>query len=281
MYTGQTQPDKLTTVRIARKKAKGERIVCLTAYDFPTARILDDAGVDLILVGDSAANVVYGMPTTLTIGMDEMVFHTRAVAAGVKRALVVGDMPFLSYQVSVEQAVANAGRFLQAGAEAVKVEGAGPVVPAIKRLVELGIPVMGHLGLTPQSVHKLGGYRLQARKSEDQERLLADAKALAEAGCFSLVLEKVPAEVAKRVTAELSIPTIGIGAGPDCDGQVLVLHDMLGMSDAPPLKFVKQYAHLYSDILKAVTAYSEEVRSGKFPDEDHTFHIDRQGQGQG
>ena len=274
MYTGQTQPDKVTTVRIVRKKAKGERIVCLTAYDFPTARILDDAGVDLILVGDSAANVIYGMPTTLTIGMEEMVFHTRAVAAGVKRALIVGDMPFLSYQVSIEQAVANAGRFLQAGAEAVKVEGAG-VVPAIKRLVELGIPVMGHLGLTPQSVHKLGGYRLQARKSEDQERLLADAHALAEAGCFSIVLEKVPAEVAKRVTAELSIPTIGIGAGPDCDGQVLVLHDMLGMSDAPAFKFVKQYAHLYGDILKAVTAYAEEVRSGKFPDEDHTFHVEK------
>jgi 3-methyl-2-oxobutanoate hydroxymethyltransferase len=275
MYTAQSRPEKSTTVRIMRKKAKGERIVCLTAYDFPTARILDDAGVDLILVGDSAANVVYGMPTTLTIGMDEMVFHTRAVAAGVKRALVVADMPFLSYQVSVEQTVANAGRFLQAGAEAVKVEGAGSILPAIKRLVELGIPVMGHLGLTPQSVHKLGGYRLQARTADSQERLLAEARSLVDAGCFSLVLEKVPAEIAKRVTAELSIPTIGIGAGPDCDGQVLVLHDMLGMSDAPPLKFVKQYAHLYADILMAVSAYAEEVRSGKFPDEDHTFHLEK------
>ena len=275
MYTAQSRPEKSTTVRIMRKKAKGERIVCLTAYDFPTARILDDAGVDLILVGDSAANVVYGMPTTLTIGMDEMVFHSRAVAAGVKRALVVADMPFLSYQVSVEQTVANAGRFLQAGAEAVKVEGAGSILPAIKRLVELGIPVMGHLGLTPQSVHKLGGYRLQARTADSQERLLAEARSLVDAGCFSLVLEKVPAEIAKRVTAELSIPTIGIGAGPDCDGQVLVLHDMLGMSDAPPLKFVKQYAHLYADILMAVSAYAEEVRSGKFPDEDHTFHLEK------
>ncbi len=275
MYTGPYQPDKLTTVRIMRKKAKGERIVSLTAYDFPTARILDEAGVDLILVGDSAANVIYGMPTTLTIGMDEMVYHTKAVAAGVKRALVVADMPFLSYQVSIDQAVANAGRFLQVGAEAVKVEGAGPVVPAIRRLVELGIPVMGHLGLTPQSVHRLGGYRLQARKAKDQERLLVDAHALADAGCFSIVLEKVPAEVAKRVTAELPIPTIGIGAGLDCDGQVLVLHDMLGMSDASPLKFVKQYARLYADILKAVTAYADEVRSGKFPDEDHTFHVEK------
>ena len=277
MSTGQSSPDKLTTVRIVRKKAKGERIVCLTAYDFRSARILDEAGVDLILVGDSAANVVYGMPTTLTIGMDEMVYHTRAVAAGVKRALLVADMPFLSYQVSVEQATANAGRFLQAGAEAVKVEGAGPVVPAIRRLVELGIPVMGHLGLTPQSVHKLGGYRLQARKAADQEKLLADARALAEAGCFAIVLEKVPAEVAKKVTAEVPIPTIGIGAGPDCDGQVLVLHDMLGMSDAPPFKFVKQYARLHEGIRKAVTEYADEVRSGKFPSEEHTFHAPEEG----
>jgi len=277
MSTGQSSSDKLTTVRIVRKKAKGERIVCLTAYDFPSARILDEAGVDLILVGDSAANVIYGMPTTLTIGMDEMVYHTRAVAAGAKRALLVADMPFLSYQVSVEQAVANAGRFLQAGAEAVKVEGAGPIVPAIKRLVELGIPVMGHLGLTPQSVHKLGGYRLQARKAEDQERLLADARALSDAGCFSIVLEKVPGEVAKRVTKELPIPTIGIGAGPECDGQVLVLHDMLGMLDTPPLKFVKQYAALAGEVRKAVAAYSEDVRSGKFPSEEHTFHVPKEG----
>jgi 3-methyl-2-oxobutanoate hydroxymethyltransferase len=275
MSTGSTAPDKLTTVRLVRKKAKAERIVCLTAYDYPSALILDDAGVDLILVGDSAANVIYGMATTLTIGMDEMVYHTRAVAAGVKRALVVADMPFLSFQVSVEQAVANAGRFLQAGAEAVKVEGAGPVVPAIKRLVELGIPVMGHLGLTPQSVHKLGGYRLQARKTEDRERLLVDARALADAGCFSIVLEKVPAEVAKRVTAELPIPTIGIGAGPDCDGQVLVLHDMLGLFDTPPLKFVKQYAQLAGEVRKAVTAYAEDVRAGRFPDQDHSFHLEK------
>ncbi|HTW90757.1 MAG TPA: 3-methyl-2-oxobutanoate hydroxymethyltransferase [bacterium] len=275
MYTAPIQPDKLTTVRIVRKKAKAERIVCLTAYDYPSALILDQAGVDLILVGDSAANVIYGMPTTLTIGMDEMVYHTRAVTAGVKRALVVSDMPFLSYQVSIEEAVANAGRLLKAGAEAVKVEGAGPVVPAIKRLVELGIPVMGHLGLTPQSVHRLGGYRLQARKAVDQERLLADARALEEAGCFAIVLEKIPAEVAGRVTKELRIPTIGIGAGPNCDGQVLVLHDMLGMFDTPPLKFVKQYAQLAGEIRKAVAAYAEDIRSGKFPGEEHTFHIEK------
>jgi len=273
--TGQSRPEKLTTLRIIRKKAKGERIVCLTAYDFPSARLLDAAGVDLILVGDSAANVVYGMPTTLTIGMGEMVYHTRAVAAGVKRALLVTDMPFLSYQVSPEQAVANAGRLLQAGAEAVKVEGAGPVLPAVRRLVELGIPVMGHLGLTPQSVHQLGGYRLQAKTAEAQERLLTDARALADAGCFSLVLEKVPAEAARLVTHELAIPTIGIGAGPDCDGQILVLHDLLGLFETPPLKFVKQYACLAAEVREAVAAYAQDVRAGKFPAEEHTFHLDK------
>lgn len=275
MSTGQSRPEKLTTLRIIRKKAKGERIVCLTAYDFPSARLLDAAGVDLILVGDSAANVVYGMPTTLTIGMGEMVYHTRAVAAGVKRALLVTDMPFLSYQVSPEQAVANAGRLLQAGAEAVKVEGAGPVLPAVRRLVELGIPVMGHLGLTPQSVHQLGGYRLQAKTAEAQERLLNDARALADAGCFSLVLEKVPAEAARLVTHELAIPTIGIGAGPDCDGQILVLHDLLGLFETPPLKFVKQYACLAAEVREAVAAYAQDVRAGTFPAEEHTFHLDK------
>ena len=266
--------DKLTTLRIMRKKQKGERIACLTAYDYPSALVLDQSGVDLILVGDSAANVVYGRPTTLSIGMDEMLYHTRAVTAAVKRALVVADMPFLSYQVSVETAVANAGRFLQAGAEAVKVEGAGPIVPAIRRMVELGIPVMGHLGLTPQSVHKLGGYRLQARKPDDQDRLLADALALQDAGCFGVVLEKIPAEAALRVTRELAIPTIGIGAGPGCDGQVLVLHDMLGLPEPSSLKFVKQYAGLGAAMRDAVRRYCEEVRSGRFPAEEHTFHTD-------
>ena len=213
MSTGATPPEKLTTLRLMRKKRRGEKIACLTAYDYPSALLLDAAGVDLILVGDSAANVIYGHDNTLRIGMDEMLFHTRAVAAGVKRALVVADMPFLSFQVSIEHAVANAGRFLQAGAEAVKLEGAGPILPVIERLVELGIPVMGHLGLTPQSVHKLGGYRLQARRPDERERLLADARALEQAGCFAVVLEKVPAEVAEQVTGALSIPTIGIGAG--------------------------------------------------------------------
>ncbi len=264
----------MTTLRLASMKRRGERITSLTAYDYPTARILDDAGVDLILVGDSAANVIYGMETTLAIGMDEMVHHTRAVVAGVKRALVVADMPFMSYQVSLSRAVENAGRFLKAGAAAVKLEGAGPIEEVIRHLVALGIPVMGHLGLTPQSVHKLGGYRLQARTAGDREKLLADALALEQAGCFAVVLEKVPAEAAARVTKELRIPTIGIGAGPDCDGQVLVLHDMLGMTDAPRFKFVKRYAEVGATISKAVADFCAEVRSGDFPDKEHSFHID-------
>jgi len=252
-------------------KARGEKIVCLTAYDFPMAKILDQAGIDLILVGDSAANVVYGMATTLTIGMEEMVYHTRAVAAGVKRALIVSDMPFLSYQVSLERAVENAGRFLQAGASAVKVEGAGPVLETVRRLVEYGIPVMGHLGLTPQAVHKLGGYRLQARKPEEQERLLSDSIELEKAGCFALVLEKVPAEVAKMVTMRLQIPTIGIGAGPHCDGQVLVLQDMLGFFEESQFKFVKRYAEIGQMVRQAVMGYVADVRAGRFPDEEHSF----------
>jgi len=274
MSSGQKVPSKVTTVRLSRMKQRGERIVCLTAYDFPTALILDKVGCDLILIGDSAANVVYGMTTTLGIGMEEMLCHTRAVVAGVKRALVVSDMPFLSYQASVEEAVKNAGRFLKVGAEAVKVEGAGPVVDAIKRLVDLGIPVMGHLGLTPQSVHKFGGPKLQARRQEEQEKLLADAKLLEQAGCFALVLEKIPAEVASRVTESLQIPTIGIGAGPGCDGQVLVLQDMLGMFEQPAFKFVKRYTDLHKVIADAVSDYCREVREGRFPADEHSFHLD-------
>jgi 3-methyl-2-oxobutanoate hydroxymethyltransferase len=273
MSAGRQEAEKVTVQTIARMKRKGERIVALTAYDYPTAMILDTAGIDLVLVGDSAANVVYGDDTTLRIGMDEMLYHTRAVSAAVERALVVADMPFLSFQVSVESAVENAGRFLKAGAEAVKLEGAGPMVGTIRRLVELGMPVMGHLGLTPQSVHKLGGYRLQARTGTEQERLIEDAVQLQEAGCFALVLEKVPAELAARLTAKLLMPVIGIGAGPDCDGQVLVLHDMLGVFEPPGYKFVKRYAEIGAAIRDAVAAYADDVRAGRFPSEEHTFHI--------
>jgi 3-methyl-2-oxobutanoate hydroxymethyltransferase len=273
MSAGRQEAEKVTVQTIARMKRKGERIVALTAYDYPTAMILDKAGIDLVLVGDSAANVVYGDDTTLRIGMDEMLYHTRAVSAAVERALVVADMPFLSFQVSVESAVENAGRFLKAGAEAVKLEGAGPMVGTIRRLVELGMPVMGHLGLTPQSVHKLGGYRLQARTGTEQERLIEDAVQLQEAGCFALVLEKVPAELAARLTSKLLMSVIGIGAGPDCDGQVLVLHDMLGVFEPPGYKFVKRYAEIGAAIRDAVAAYADDVRAGRFPSEEHTFHI--------
>jgi 3-methyl-2-oxobutanoate hydroxymethyltransferase len=273
MSAGRQETQKVTVRTLARMKRKGERIVALTAYDYPTALILDKAGVDLVLVGDSAANVVYGDDTTLKLGMGEMLYHTRAVSAGIARALVVADMPFLSFQVSVENAVENAGRFLKAGAEAVKLEGAGPMVETVKRLVELGMPVMGHLGLTPQSVHKLGGYRLQARTEKDQERLVEDAVRLQEAGCFALVVEKVPAELGARLTAELLIPVIGIGAGPDCDGQILVLHDMLGMFEPPGYKFVKRYAEIGAAIRDAVTAYGDDVRAGRFPSEEHSFHV--------
>ena len=267
---------KITVPAIVQMKQNREKISVLTAYDHLMARMLDDAGLDIILVGDSAGMVISGFESTLPVTMDMMLYHVAAVRRGVRRALLVADMPFLSFQAGIDTAVYNAGRFLQeAGAEAVKLEGGEAVAETVHKMVGYGIPVMGHLGLTPQSVHKLGGYRLQARKSEDQERLLADAHTLAAAGCFSIVLEKVPAEVAKRVTAELPIPTIGIGAGPDCDGQVLVLHDMLGMFDTPPLKFVKQYAQLAGEVRKAVAAYADDVRSGRFPGEEQTFHVDK------
>lgn len=269
--------EKVTVVRVMRKKHKNERIVCLTAYDYPTARLVAGGGVDVILVGDSAANVVYGHPTTLSIGMEEMLYHTRAVAAGAHPALVVADMPFMSYQCSVETALENAGRFLKAGAEAVKLEGAGFVLEVVKRLVDAGIPVMGHLGLTPQSVHRLGGYRLQAKRPEEREQLLADAVNLEKAGCFSLVLEKIPAELAGRVTKALRIPTIGIGAGPECDGQVLVIHDLLGLVEGQPLRFVKRYAELGREISRAVEEFCADVRAGRFPAREHSFYTDETG----
>lgn len=266
---------KVTVNTLRQMKQRREKISALTAYDFPTARILDEAGIELILVGDSAANVVYGHVTTLPIGMPEMLYHTRAVVAGTKRALVVSDMPFLSYQPSIETAITNAGTLMKAGAEAVKMEGGAPVVETARRLVSIGIPVMGHLGLTPQSVYQFGGYQLQAQTAAAQEQLLADAQALDAAGCFAIVLEKVPRELAKRVSETLSIPTIGIGAGPDCDGQVLVLHDILGMFDQK-FRFVKRYAEIGRDIRKAVDQYRQEVKEGKFPDAEHSYTVEAQ-----
>jgi 3-methyl-2-oxobutanoate hydroxymethyltransferase len=264
---------KITIDLLLKMKEKGEKIVALTAYDYLTAKILDEMGVEVILVGDSAANVIFGFETTLPIDLEAMLILTSAVSRAVKRALVVGDMPFLSYQISKEEALKNAGLFLKAGAQAVKLEGGEPVLPIVEHLVKFGIPVMGHLGLTPQSVHQLGGYKLQAKTKEEQEKLLKEALLLEKAGCFALVLEKIPLEVAKMVTEKLKIPTIGIGAGPYCDGQILVLHDMLGLNEKK-LKFVKKYAELANIIRKAVKEYYEEVKKGEFPNEEHSFKAD-------
>jgi 3-methyl-2-oxobutanoate hydroxymethyltransferase len=248
------------------KKRRGEKIVMLTAYDCTMARLLDRAGIDVLLVGDSLGMVVLGYETTLPVTLDGMLHHTKAVSRGARRALVVADMPFLTYQVSVPDAVRNAGRLIQeGGAAAVKMEGGGAVVEATARLVEVGIPVMGHLGLVPQSVHLLGGYRQQARLDEDAEQLLADAQALEQAGAFAVVLENIPAEVAKAATADLRIPTIGIGAGPHCDGQVLVSYDMLGLSQDAVPPFVKRYADLGEETVAAVKAYAEDVRNARYP----------------
>ena len=261
-----------TTIRDLRSfKERGERFIMLTAYDFPTASILDQAGVPAILVGDSLANNVLGYDTTLPVTMDEMLHHTRAVVRGSKNALIVGDMPFLSYQTSVEDGIRNAGRFLkEGGAHAVKLE--GPMLELTEALVERGIPVMGHLGLTPQSVHAMGGYRVQGRTDEDARRLLDDAQALDKTGIFALVLEGVPAPLARKITEAVSSPTIGIGAGPHCDGQVLVLTDLLGLNEGTYPKFAKPYADLRTEITRAVTAFRDDVASGAFPDDAHSYH---------
>ncbi len=261
----------VTTETIIAMKKKQEKIVCLTAYDYPCARILDESEIDIILVGDSAANVFAGEKYTLPITMEEMLYHTRVVCRAVENGLVIADMPFLSYQTSIRDAIYNAGRFLKVGARGVKLEGGAPIVETIKRLVDLGIPVMGHIGLTPQSVHKLGGYKLQGRTEKEGARLIKDAELLESAGCFSIVLEKIPSRLAKKITKTISIPTIGIGAGSDCDGQVLVLHDILGLFKNFTPKFVKQYAHIGDEIRKAVQQYRDEVKKGIYPDEKHSF----------
>ena len=264
--------DIVTTASLLAKKQKGEKITALTAYDFSTAKLLDEAGVDIALVGDSLGMVVLGYDTTLPVTVEDMLHHTAAVARGVQRAMVVADMPFMSYQISIEQAIANAGRFLQeAGAHAVKLEGGRPMVETISRIVDIGIPVLGHLGYTPQSVHKFGGPRIQGRTESDAARILNDAGALEQAGVFAIVLELVPKELAKRVTEAVSIPTIGIGAGPHCDGQVLVTNDLLGLYGEFYPKHAKKYANLSEVILRAFKSYVEEVKSGKFPGPEHSF----------
>jgi 3-methyl-2-oxobutanoate hydroxymethyltransferase len=252
-------------------KERGERFIMLTAYDFPTARILDEAGVPVILVGDSLAQNVLGYPTTLPVTMDEMLHHTRAVVRGAKNALIVGDMPFMSYHESTPEGIRNAGRFLkEGGAHAVKLE--GPKYELAQALVDLGIPVMGHLGLTPQSVHAMGGYRVQGKTEEDARRLLDEAQAMEKSGIFSLVLEGVPESLAARITEAVAVPTIGIGAGPHCDAQVLVLTDLLGLGFGGYPKFVKPYADLRAEMTRAIQAFKDEVKAGSFPDDAHSYH---------
>jgi 3-methyl-2-oxobutanoate hydroxymethyltransferase len=251
---------------LKERKARGEKIAALTAYDATTARLLDRAGVDLILVGDSLGMVVLGYENTLPVTLEDMLHHTRAVVRGTERALVVVDMPFMSYQVSVADAVRNAGRLLkEGGAAAVKLEGGRPVLDAVRRLVDVGIPVMGHLGLQPQSVRRLGRYIKQATRPEDADALVADAIALRDAGAFAIVLESIPEDVARTATASVDVPTIGIGAGPDCDGQILVSSDMLGLFDRFVPSFVKQYAKLADMIDAATRAYVDDVHAGRYP----------------
>jgi len=266
---------RITVTQIREMKQKGEKIAMLTAYDYSTAKILDEAGIPLILVGDSLGMVVLGYESTIPVTMAEMLHHTKAVVRGAKRSLVIGDMPFMTYHVSVEDALRNAARFIQeAGAQAVKLEGGVTVAEKVRRIVECGIPVMGHIGLTPQSIHQLGGFKIQGKTPEASSRLLQDASALEEAGAFSIVLETVPAPLAALVTEKVSIPTIGIGAGVGCDGQVQVINDLLGsFSDFVP-KHAKQYAKLTDIISGAVKEYAEEVKTGKFPTEANSFPMD-------
>ena len=264
---------KLPLPELAEMKRRGQKIVMVTAYDAPGGRLADAAGVDVILVGDSAAMVVLGHDSTVPATMDEMLVLTRAVTRGAARPLVVADMPFGSFQVSDEEALANAIRFVkEAGADAVKLEGAGATLSRVRTIVDAGIPVMGHIGLTPQSATMLGGFKAQGRTAEKARRLFTDAQALERAGCFSLVLEAVPPPVAARVTSALSIPTIGIGAGAACDGQVLVYHDLLGYQEGGP-RFVKQYARLGPEIQAALERYAADVRKGVFPEDMHTYSI--------
>lgn len=263
--------NRVTVPEIIASKGK-RKLSELTAYDYPTALWADQSGIDMLLVGDSLAMVVLGHDDTLSVGMTEMLHHTSAVARGAKRALVIGDMPFMSYQVSVEEALYNAGLFLkEAKAQAIKLEGGRRVAPQVKAMVEAGIPVQGHLGLTPQSSAQFGGFKIQGKTAEAAKILIEDAQILAEAGCFSIVLEGIPSNVAAMVTEAIPVPTIGIGAGPDCDGQVLVIHDVLGLYDRFVPKFVKKYAQLGLTIKEALTKYREEVENGTFPGPEHEF----------
>ncbi|MGH7605933.1 MAG: 3-methyl-2-oxobutanoate hydroxymethyltransferase [Gemmatimonadales bacterium] len=262
----------VTTHELLRMKEKGERIVALTCYDALFARLLDASGVDILLVGDSLNQVLAGAASTLSATLEQMIYHTTMVRRGTERAMVVCDMPFLTYQVSPEEALRNCGRAMkETGCHAVKLEGGRAMAPTVHRLVDAGIPVMGHIGLTPQSVHALGGYRVQGREAAAADRLRTDAAALADAGAFAVVLELIPGPLASQITKAVQIPTIGIGAGPACDGQVLVLHDMLGLNDRFSAKFVKKYAALAEDVREATRLYAAEVREGRYPGPEHSF----------
>jgi 3-methyl-2-oxobutanoate hydroxymethyltransferase len=264
--------DKITVRSFAKMKEKGEKIAVLTAYDFFTARILDQIGIDSILVGDSVNMVFYGSPTTLSINMDQMIYHTKAVSSAVKRALIIADMPFLSYQTNTSDAILNAGRFLkEGGAQAVKIEGGSEMAETVKKIIEVGIPVMGHIGLTPQSIHKLGGYVVRGKTEEDRKYLMESAKILEGVGCFSVLLESVPKELAENISKSLKIPTIGIGAGAGCDGQVLVINDILGLFEDFKPKFVRRYVELGKEIKKACLNYLNDVKSGRFPSEEESY----------
>jgi 3-methyl-2-oxobutanoate hydroxymethyltransferase len=267
-----TSPKPVTTFDLARMKREGKKVVMLTAYDALFASLLDASGVDVVLVGDSVNTVLCGEDTTLSATLGQMLYHGRIVRAGVTRALVIVDMPFLSYQVSVENAKRNAGRVLkETGVHGVKLEGGAAMAETIRALTDIGIPVMGHLGFTPQSVHQVGGYRVQGRDDEAAERIVADAGVLQEAGVFSIVLELTPSDVAKRVTEAVDVPTIGIGSGPHCDGQVLVLHDMLGLNEGFEPKFLKRYADLAAAVRQAVEGFGADVRAGRYPDASHSY----------
>jgi 3-methyl-2-oxobutanoate hydroxymethyltransferase len=266
------RPDKVTTQTVVEMKRSGEKISMLTAYDYTMAGIIDAAGIDVILVGDSASNVMAGFETTVPMTLEHMIYHTSCVVRGVDRALVIADLPFMSYQVTAKEALINAGRMMkEAGAHAVKLEGGKPIAATVKRIVDAGIPVMGHLGLTPQSIYKFGTYKVRAKEEQEAEQLLKDAKTLEEAGVFSIVLEKIPAPLAKQVTEAVSVPTIGIGAGSHCDGQVLVLHDMLGLNKDFSPRFLRRYSDMHSSMTGAVQNYIHDVKSGDFPNEDEQY----------
>jgi 3-methyl-2-oxobutanoate hydroxymethyltransferase len=261
-----------TILDFLKKKQGAKKITMLTAYDYPFAQIVDDAGIDAILVGDSLGMVVQGLDNTLPVTMDEMIYHTKMVSRAVTNSMVIGDMPFMSYQTGIEDAIRNAGRFLkEAGASAVKMEGGSEIADHMRAMTKADIPVMAHIGLTPQSIHRMGGYKVQGKSEESAEKLLNEARIVEDSGAFSLILEAIPSGLAKKITEELSIPTIGIGAGPYCDGQVLVLHDVIGMFERFVPKFVKRYANLKDEALKAVQRYREEIENGTFPSEDQSF----------